>query len=76
MADYSFSVGRTAGEQSIDIPQYILKSGKQSIKIRIYPNALKDGVLDKYINKHIEFSTHIVYGEYYKEKNDLWKEFL
>lgn len=75
LANYSFSTGRTAGEQSIDIPQYILKSGRQNIRIKIYPNApSKHGVLDTFINKNAEFSLRIVYGEYFKEKNDSWKE--
>lgn len=74
LVNYSFSVGRTAGEQSVDIPQYILKSGKQNIRIKIYPNAIENGVLEKFINKNTEFSTRVVYGEYYKEKNDDWKE--
>lgn len=74
LVDYSFSVGRTAGEQSVDIAQYILKSGKQNIRIKIYPNAIENGVLEQSVNKNTEFSTRVVYGEYYKEKNEDWNE--
>jgi hypothetical protein len=30
LVDFSFTPGRTAGEQNMDIPQFILKSGKQT----------------------------------------------
>jgi len=46
LAYYSNSEEKSAGVQNIDIPQYILKSGKQIIRIKISP------LLDK--NKNLE----------------------
>jgi len=37
LASFSFTTGNTAGEQNVDIPQYILTSGKQEIKIKLFP---------------------------------------
>lgn len=76
LVDYSFTTGRTAGEQNIDIPQYILKSGLQSIRFRVYPNAIKNGVLEKWVDKNTDFAIRIVHGEYYKMKFENFKEVL
>lgn len=76
LVDYSFSIGQTAGEQSIDIPQYILKSGKQSIRYKVYPKAIEDGVLEEMLDLSAMFSLRIVHGEYYKESFDSFKEDL
>src|SRR6187402_3279849 len=41
LVDFSFTPGRTAGEQNMDIPQFIIKSGKQTVRFKIYPKAVK-----------------------------------
>jgi hypothetical protein len=74
LVDFSFTAGRTAGEQNIDIPQFILKSGKQSIRFRVYPKAIKKGVLENLVDKNADFSIRIVHGEYYKMKFADFKE--
>ncbi|MDW8850050.1 hypothetical protein SD960_08105 [Flavobacterium sp. MMLR14_040] len=68
LVDFSFTTGRTAGEQNIDIPEYILKSGIQSVRYVVYPKAIKNGVLEKFVDHDAEFSLRIVHGEYYKTK--------
>ncbi|MDW8850051.1 hypothetical protein SD960_08110 [Flavobacterium sp. MMLR14_040] len=73
LVDFSFTTGRTAGEQNIDIPQYILKSGIQSVRYVVYPKAIKNGILEKFVDHDTEFSLRIVYGEYYKTK---FKDFI
>jgi hypothetical protein len=73
LVDFSFTTGRTAGEQNIDIPEYILKSGIQSIRYIIYPKAIKNGVLEKIVNPDAALTIRIVHGEYYKTK---FKDFI
>lgn len=68
LVDFSFTTGRTAGEQNIDIPQYILKSGVQSVCFKVYPKAVKTETLETLVDKNAEFSIRIVHGEYYKTK--------
>ena len=70
LVDFSFTTGQTAGEQNIDIPQYILKSGKQTIRYKIYPKAIQDGVLEEMLDPNAKFTMRIVHGEYYKESFD------
>jgi hypothetical protein len=74
LVNFSFTPGRTAGEQNIDIPQFILKTGKQSVRFRVYPRAIKNGVLEKLVDKNADFSIRIVHGEYYKMKFADFKE--
>jgi hypothetical protein len=74
LVDFSFTPGRTAGEQNIDIPQFILKSGKQTVRFKIYPKAIKKGVLENLVDKNADFSIRIVHGEYYKMKFEDFKE--
>jgi hypothetical protein len=74
LVDYSFGTGRSAGEQNIDIPQYILKSGLQSIKIKAYPKAIKNGELENVMDTDADLKVRIVHGEYYKEKFENFKE--
>lgn len=76
LVSYSFTTGRTAGEQNIDIPQYILKSGLQSIRLKVYPKAIKNGVLEEIVDKDADFTVRIVHGEYYKMKFEDFKEVL
>ncbi|HEX8577718.1 MAG TPA: hypothetical protein VF677_15635 [Flavobacterium sp.] len=72
----SFTTGRTAGEQSIDIPQYILKTGNQSIKYKVFPKAIKNGVLENTVDKDATLNIRVVHGEYYKIKLEDFKEVL
>ena len=74
LVDFSFTPGRTAGEQNMDIPQYILKSGKQTVRFKIYPKAIKKGELENLVDKNADFSIRIVHGEYYKMKVEDFKE--
>ena len=74
LADYDFNRGNSAGEQPIDIPQFILKSGKQKLRIRIYPKAIEDGELEKMITASANFSLRVLHGEYYKMPQDSFKE--
>ncbi|KQB40375.1 hypothetical protein [Flavobacterium aquidurense] len=62
LVDFSFTPGRTAGEQNIDIAQYILKSGKQIVRFKIYPKAIKKGILESLVDKNADFSIRIVHG--------------
>jgi hypothetical protein len=74
LVNFSFTPGRTAGEQNIDIPQFILKSGKQSVRFRVYPKAITKGVLENLVDKNADFSIRILHGEYYKMKFADFKE--
>jgi len=74
LVGFSFTAGRTAGEQNIDIPQYILKTGKQSVCFKIYPKAITKGVLENLVDKNADFRIRIVHGEYYKIKFEDFKE--
>ena len=74
LVDDFFTTGRSAGEQNIDIPQYILKSGIQSIRIKAYPKAIRNGVLETTVDSDADLRIRIVYGEYYKQKFDDFKE--
>lgn len=65
-AFFSFTPGNTAGEQSIDIPQYILRSGKQKIQIKVYPKAIEAGVLEPAISPQAVFTVRVVHFEYGK----------
>lgn len=76
LVDFSFTSGRTAGEQIIDIPQYILKSGKQSIRYKVFPKAIKNGELESVLDADSQFSLRIVHGEYNKTPRDSFKEVL
>lgn len=73
LAYYSNSEGKSAGEQNIDIPQYILKSGKQSIRIKIFPLLDKNKNFEKFVSKNALLTLRIVHGEYEDMKN--WKNF-
>ncbi|MDR6785537.1 hypothetical protein ABIE26_004247 [Pedobacter africanus] len=66
LANFSFTTGNSAGEQHADIPQYILQSGPQEIKIKIYPKAIQDGKLEDKLRQEAAFSARIVHGEYGK----------
>jgi hypothetical protein len=74
LVNFSFTPGRTAGEQNIDIPQFILKSGKQTVRFKVYPRAIKNGILENMVDKNADFSIRILHGEYPKIKYENFKE--
>lgn len=76
LVTFSFSPGNTAGEQSADIPQYILKSGLQELKVKLYPEAGGDGNTSNAFNDNASFSARIVHGDYEKNILDNYKEVL
>ena len=74
LANFSFTTGNSAGEQHADIPQYILQSGPQEIKIKIYPKAIQDGKLEEKLRQEATFSARIVHGEYGKTEWDSFSQ--
>ncbi|MET3879820.1 hypothetical protein [Chitinophaga sp. OAE865] len=76
LVTFSFSPGNTAGEQSADIPQYILKSGPQELKIKLYPEAGGDGNPGNAFNDNSSCTARIVHGDYEKNIRDNYKEVL
>jgi hypothetical protein len=74
LVNYSFETGRSAGEQNIDFPQYILKSGTQKIKVIVYPRAVKDGQFESVLSPEAELSIRVVHREYAKGKLNDEKE--
>lgn len=76
LVTFSFSTGNSAGEQSADIPQYILKSGPQELKIKLYPEAGGDGNPGNTFNGNSSFTARIVHGDYDKNIRDNYKEVL
>jgi len=71
---YLGSGGKSTGEQNIDIPQYILKSGTQSIRVKIYPLLDKNKNFEKFVSKSALLTLRVVHGEYYKMKFEDFKE--
>jgi hypothetical protein len=74
LVNFSFETGRSAGEQNIDFPQYILKSGRQKIKVVVYPRAIKEGQFEAMLSPETELSVRIVHQEYGKGKLNKEKE--
>jgi len=70
---YLGSSGKSAGEQNVDIPQYILKSGKQNIRVKIFPLLDKNKNFENFVSKDAQLTLRIVHGEYEDMKN--WKNF-
>jgi hypothetical protein len=68
LVDFSFETGRSAGEQTAAFPQYILKSGKQKIRIKAYPKAIETGKLEPVLAADAELSVRVVHFEYGKGK--------
>lgn len=66
--------GKSAGEQHIDIPQYILKSGVQTIRVKIYPLLDKNKKFEKFISKDVQLKLRVVYGDYRRELKN-WANF-
>jgi hypothetical protein len=71
---YLSDSGKTAGEQNIDVPQYILKSGMQSIRIKIYPLLDKNKKFEKFVSSNASLTLRVVYGDYEKEMKT-WNAF-
>lgn len=76
LVTFSFSPGNTAGEQSADIPQYILKSGPQELKVKLYPETGGEGNPGNAFNANSSFTARIVHGDYEKNILDNYKEVL
>lgn len=70
LASFSFTTGNTAGEQNVDIPQYILGSGKQELKIKLFPKAIADGQPEASLSADAVFKGRIVHGQYGKTEAD------
>lgn len=68
LVDFSFATGRSTGEQNIDFPQYILKSGVQKIKVRVYAPATTKGKTEPFLSPETVFSIRVVHSEYGNEK--------
>jgi len=71
---YLAGAGKSAGEQHVDIPQYILKSGIQTIKVKIYPLLDKNKKNERFVSKDVKLKIRIVYGDYKKELKN-WENF-
>lgn len=74
LVKFSFITGNSAGEQAADIPQYILKSGKQKIRIKVFPRAIEDGKLEHTLTGKATFTARVAHGEYYNDKHEEFKE--
>ena len=70
---YSSSSGKSAGEQNIDIPQYILKSGLQKIRVKIYPLLDDNKKFKDFVSRDASLKLRIVYGDYRDIKK--WDDF-
>ncbi|MEZ2442783.1 hypothetical protein AB6805_13760 [Chitinophaga sp. RCC_12] len=66
LANFSFTTGNSAGELQVDIPQYILESGPQEVKVKVYPKAIEDGKLEQGLSSDAVFNGRVVHGEYGK----------
>jgi hypothetical protein len=64
---YLSGSGKSAGEQHVEIPQYILKSGLQSIKVKIYPLLDKSKNFEKFVSRDAKLKLRVVYGDYRKD---------
>ncbi|SMP15465.1 hypothetical protein [Flavobacterium hercynium] len=72
---YLSGSGKSAGEQHIEIPQYILKSGIQTIAVKIYPLLDKNKNFEKFVSRDVKLKLRIVYGDYEKELKNGAKNF-
>lgn len=71
---YLHDSGKSAGEQHVDIPQFILKSGIHTIRIKIYPLLDKNKKFEKFVSKDVKLKVRLVYGDYERELKD-WANF-
>lgn len=72
---YLSGSGKSAGEQHIEIPQYILKSGVQSIRVKIFPLLDKNKKNEKFVSRDVKLKLRVVYGDYEKELKNGAKNF-
>ncbi|OKS86982.1 hypothetical protein [Mucilaginibacter polytrichastri] len=68
LVDFSFETGNSAGEQTAGFAQYILRSGKQKIRVRVYPKAIKPGELETALSPDADLSVRVVHFEFGKGK--------
>ncbi|OXG07723.1 hypothetical protein BC749_101158 [Flavobacterium araucananum] len=65
---------RSAGEQIIQIPEYILKSGLQTIRVKIYPLLDKNKNFEKFVSRDLWLKLRVTYQDYEKDKTAEAKE--
>ncbi|PAM95159.1 hypothetical protein B4N84_07710 [Flavobacterium sp. IR1] len=66
--------GRSAGEQIVQVPQYILKSGVQTVRVKIYPLLDKNKNFQKFVSRDAELKIRVTYQDYEREKTNECKE--
>lgn len=71
---YSFSPGNSAGEQIADIGEFIFGSGRQRIKIKVFPETRQDHTPDTLLSDNSSLKVRVVEGEYGKSSPDAFKE--
>lgn len=73
-AYYSFSPGNSTGEQVVDIGASILHSGKQQIKIKIFPETQQDHTQASLLADNTSLRVRIVQGLYGNSAPEAFKE--
>jgi hypothetical protein len=68
--------GRSAGEQIVQVPDYILKSGIQSFRVKIYPLLDKNKNFEKFVSRDVELKLRVTYQDYEREKNGKYTEVI
>lgn len=58
---------RSAGEQIVQCPQYILKSGLQNIRVKIYPLLDKNKNFEKFVSRNIQLKLRVTYQDYERD---------
>lgn len=76
LVTFSYTTASSAGEQSVDIPQYILKTGVQDLRIKLYPRAHENGAMDKGFRNTALFKGRIVHGDYGNNIGENYKEVI
>lgn len=66
--------GRSAGEQIVQVAQFILKSGLQTVRVKIYPLMDKNKNLEKFVSKDAQLKLRVTYRDYEREKSSDFKE--
>ena len=67
LADFSFTTGNTAGEQPIQISQFIPVSKDYRMKIKVYPKAVEPGILAQSIDVNAILNVRVMYGDFQRE---------
>ncbi|MBC5837474.1 hypothetical protein [Flavobacterium muglaense] len=62
--------GKSAGEQTVQMPQYILKSGVQTFRVKIYPLLDKNKNFEKFVSREAQLKVRITYQDYEREKTN------